>query len=51
VLALSEMDSREAKTELKHAAPALERAAGRAVPSTIYAQRRQALAARTLKGL
>jgi hypothetical protein len=51
VLALSEMDSRDAKMELKYAAPALERAACRAVPSTIYAQRRQALAARTLKSL
>ena len=48
VLALSEMDGREAKTELKYSAPALERAAGRATPSTVYAQRRQALAVRAL---
>jgi hypothetical protein len=51
VLALSEMDSREAKAELKHAAPALERAAGRAMPSTVYSQRRRALAVRVLKSL
>ena len=51
VLALSEMKDGDAKTELKHAAPALERAAGRAVPSTTYAQRRQALAARVLNNL
>jgi hypothetical protein len=51
VLALSEMDSGDAKTELKHAAPALERAASRAVPSAVYARRRQELAARTLNRL
>lgn len=51
VLALSEMGSREAKKELKYASPALERAASRAVPSTIYAQRRQSLAARALNSL
>jgi hypothetical protein len=50
VLALSEMDSREAKTELKYAAAALERAASRPVPATIYARRRQALAVRALTG-
>ena len=51
VLALSEMDSGEAKTELKYAAPALERAASRAVPSAVHARRRQELAARTLSSL
>ena len=51
VLALSEMDSHEAKAELKYAAPALERAANRAVPSAVYARRRQELAARTLNRL
>jgi hypothetical protein len=51
VLALSEMDSNEAKAELKYAAPALERAAGRAMPSAVYGRRRHELAARTLNGL
>ena len=51
VLALSEMTSREAKAELKHAAHALERAASRTVSSGIYAQRRQQLAARVLNHL
>jgi hypothetical protein len=51
VLALSEMDSREARTELKHAAPALERAAAAAVPSARYARRRHELAVRTLNSL
>jgi hypothetical protein len=51
VLALSEMDTAEAKAELKYAAPALDRAASRAVPSTVYAQRRHELAVRTLNGL
>jgi hypothetical protein len=51
VLALSEMDSAEAKTELKHAAPALERAASRAVPSALCARRRHELAVRALSGL
>jgi hypothetical protein len=45
------MDSAEAKRELKHAAPALERVASRAVPSAVYARRRHELAARTLKVL
>jgi hypothetical protein len=45
------MDSRDAKTELKYAAPALERATGRTTPSTVYAQRRQALAVRALNSL
>jgi hypothetical protein len=48
VLALSEMDNAEARTELKYAAPALERAASRAVPSARYARRRHELAVRTL---
>ena len=51
VLALSEMDSNEAKAELKYAAPALERAAARATSSSVYTQRRQALATRVLKTL
>jgi hypothetical protein len=51
VLALSEMDSAAAKAELKYAAPALERAASRAMPSAIYARRRHELAVRTLNGL
>ena len=48
VLALSEMDSAEARTELKYAAPALERAASRAVPAALYARRRHGLAVRAL---
>ena len=51
VLALSEMDSSEARTELKHAAPALERTANRAIPSARYARRRHELAVRTLNSL
>jgi hypothetical protein len=51
VLALSEMESGEAKTELKHAAPELERTANRAVPSAAYARRRHELAVRTLNSL
>ena len=51
VLALSEMDNPEAKTELKYAAPLLERAASRAVPSAVNGQRRHDLAVRTLNGL
>jgi hypothetical protein len=51
VLALSEMDTDEAKAELKYAAPALERTATRPVASAAYARRRQALAARTLNRL
>jgi|RhiMethySRZTD1v2_1073278.scaffolds.fasta_scaffold500812_2 hypothetical protein len=51
VLALSEMTSREAKTELRHAAPTLERTASRAVPSTVYGRRRHQLAVRTLNRL
>lgn len=51
VLALSEMDSDEARKELQYAAAALEREAGRAVPSSTYARRRHELAVRTLNGL
>jgi hypothetical protein len=51
VLALSEIDAAEARAELKYAAPALERAANRALPSAVYARRRQELAARTLNSL
>jgi hypothetical protein len=51
VLALSEMNSAEARAELKHAAPALERTASRPAASTVYAQRRHALATRTLRSL
>ena len=51
VLALSEMDLTAARAELKYAAPALERTtAGNAGPS-VYARRRQELAARTLNAL
>jgi hypothetical protein len=51
VLALSDMDGAEAKAELKYAAPVLERAARRTVPSAVYARRRQQLAAVTLDRL
>jgi hypothetical protein len=51
VLALNEMDSAEARAELKYAAPALEHAANRAEPSSAYARRRHALAVRTLNRL
>ena len=51
VLALSEMDSAEARTELKYAAPALERAASRVVPSAVYGRRRHELAVRVLNRL
>ena len=51
VLALSEMDSAAANAELKYATPALERAAGRAVPSARYARRRHQLATRVLNRL
>jgi len=51
VLALSEMDGNEAVAELKYAAPALERAASRAVPSAVYARRRHELAFRALNRL
>ncbi len=48
LLALSEMDSAEARAELKHAAPALERTARRAMPRPIHARRRHELAVRIL---
>jgi hypothetical protein len=51
VLALSEMDSAEARTELKYAAPALQQAASHTVPSGVYARRRHELAVRTLNAL
>jgi hypothetical protein len=51
VLALSEMDNAEARTELRYVAPALERMASRAVPSGVYGRRRHELAVRTLNGL
>ena len=51
VLALSEMDSAEARAELKYAAPALEQAASRAVPSSAYARRRHEVASRALDAL
>ncbi|HJZ78430.1 MAG TPA: hypothetical protein VKE51_42170, partial [Vicinamibacterales bacterium] len=41
VLALSEMDTDEAKAELKYAAPTLELAASRPVASALHARRRQ----------
>jgi hypothetical protein len=47
-LALSEMDSAEAKRELKYASPALERIARRSVPSAVFASRRHELAIRAL---
>jgi hypothetical protein len=51
VLALSEMDGNEVLAELKYAAPALERAASRPVPSAVHARRRHELASRALKRL
>ena len=48
VLALSEMDTREARAELAYAARALERAATRSTASTSYARRRQQRAARSV---
>ena len=51
VLALSELDTAEARTELKYAAPVLERVASRDVPSAVYGRRRHELAVRTLNGL
>ena len=48
VLALTEMDGAEARAELKHAAPGLERAANCGVPSTVYGRRRHQLAVRAL---
>ena len=51
VLALSEMDSVEARAELKHAAPELARTANRSVPSAIHARRRHQVAVRALSRL
>jgi hypothetical protein len=51
VLALSEMATTEAKTELTYVAAALERAAARAPASAVYARRRQEIAARALSRL
>jgi hypothetical protein len=51
VLALSEMDSPEARMELKYAAAELTRVANRPVPSAVYALRRHQLAVRTLNRL
>jgi hypothetical protein len=49
VLALSEMDFRKARNEIKYASPLLRRAAERAPASSIYARRRHELAVRLLK--
>jgi hypothetical protein len=46
VLALLEIDLPEARKELAYVAPALERAARRAVPSSVHGQRRHELARR-----
>jgi len=51
VLALGEMDSVEARAELTYAAPALEQAASRSVPSSVYARRRREVAIRALNAL
>jgi len=51
VLALSEMDNADARKELKHAAPKLERAAKAAAPSPPYARRRHEIAVRALNAL
>jgi hypothetical protein len=51
VLALSELDMSEAKAELKHAAPMLERTATRPASPSVYARRRQELAVRALSRL
>jgi hypothetical protein len=48
VLALAEMDVPEASAELRHVAPALERAARRAPGAGVFARRRQQLAQRAL---
>jgi hypothetical protein len=48
VLALSEIDLPDARNELRYAAPALERTAGRKPAATPYARRRHALAQRAL---
>jgi hypothetical protein len=51
VLALSELDGNDSAEELKYAAPMLEAAVRRAVPSAVHAQRRHELAARALNRL
>jgi len=51
VLALSEMDVNAAAAELRYAAPALERAASRAVPAADYPRRRHELAVRALNAI
>lgn len=51
VLALSEMDLGEARTELKYVAPTLERTARRAVPASVHGKRRHELACRALSAL
>jgi hypothetical protein len=48
VLALNVMDTAEANSELRYAAPLLEQAARSARVSTTYAQRRSELARRAL---
>jgi hypothetical protein len=48
VLALTEMDLREAREELEYVAPVLERTAQRAPPSSRVGRRRQELARRSL---
>ena len=51
VLALSEMDLPEARKELEYAAPVLERAAQRPLPSSLHGRRRHQLARRALSSL
>jgi hypothetical protein len=48
VLALNEMNGRDARSELEYAAPALEREVRRSRSTSVYARRRRELAARTL---
>ncbi len=48
VLVLVDVDLREARAELEYAAPALERIAARAAPSTVHGKRRHQLALRAL---
>jgi len=51
VLALTEMDVPEARSELEYASPVLERTAHRAVPSSVHGRRRHELARRALSVL
>jgi hypothetical protein len=51
VLALSEMDFPEARMELAYVAPALERMAKRAPPSSVHGKRRHELARRALAAI